>query len=118
MKSTVLAGVTAAAIGVLIGNQLPRSIISTPVSITTFKINIPFEQWAAGFDSKESDKLHKANNIKPLYRGVNISDPNQVVVVHQSNPGSVEKLLSENKRMIESTGHIMKTTQTSNWSFE
>ncbi len=118
MRTTAIAGVAATAIGVLIGNQLPRRIVSAPVSITTFKIKVPFKQWAAGFDSKEADQMHKANGIKPLFRGVNIADPTNVVVIHQSKPGSVEKILSENKKMMEASGQIMRTTKTTNWSFQ
>ena len=114
MKNTLIIGVLAASIGVFAGNQLPRKVVSAPVSITTFKIKVPFDQWAKGFDSKEANNMHKENNLKPLFRGVNINDPTKVVVIHQSNPGEVEKLLSKNKEMIESTGHIRRTTKTTN----
>ena len=118
MRTTAIVGVAAAAIGVLVGSQLPRGVVSAPVSITTFKIKVPFNQWAAGFDSKEADQMHKANKIKPLFRGVNIDNPRQVVVIHQSKPGSVETILTENQKMMEAGGHIMRTTQTTNWSFQ
>ncbi|WP_320667471.1 DUF3764 family protein [Prochlorococcus sp. MIT 1307] len=118
MRTTTIVGVAAAAIGVLTGSQLPSGVVSAPISITTFKIKVPFDQWASGFDSKEADQMHKANSIKPLFRGVNIDDPSQVVVIHQSRPGSVEKILSENKKMMEAGGHIMRTTQTTNWVFQ
>ncbi len=118
MKTTTIVGIAAAAIGVLVGSQLPRGVVSAPVSITTFKIKVPFDQWAAGFDSKEADQMHKANAIKPLFRGINIDDPTKVVVIHQSEPGSVERILTENKEMMEAGGHIMRTTRTTNWSFQ
>ena len=118
MKTTVIVGVATAAIGVLVGIQLPRGVISEPVSITTFKIKIPFHKWAAGFDSKEAHKMHKKNDINPIFRGVRLDDPRQVVVIHQSKPGAVEQLLSANKKMIESTGHVLWTTETTNWSFK
>ncbi len=118
MKITVLFAVGSAAIGVLVGIQLPKGVVSKPVSITTFNIEVPFDQWAAGFDSKDSDKIHKSNQINPIFRGVDINDPSRVVVIHQSKPGSVEKLLLDNKEMIESAGHIMRTTNITNWSFQ
>lgn len=118
MRDAAIIGVASAAIGILIGSQLPRGIVSTPVSITTFKIKVPFDQWAEGFDSKEANRIHKDNAIKPLYRGVSIGNPTKVVVIHQSRPGSVEKILSENKKMMESGGHIIRTTQTTNWAFQ
>ena len=114
MRTTAIVGVATAAIGVLIGSQLPRGMASAPVSITTFKIKVPFNQWAAGFDSKEADQMHKANAIKPLFRGVNIDDPTKVVVIHQSKPSSVERILTENKKMIEPGGLIIRTNQTTN----
>ena len=118
MKTTTIVGVAAAAIGVLVGSQFPRGVVSGPVSITTFKIKVPFDKWAAGFDGKEAESMHEKYSIKPLFRGVSIDDNSKVVVIHQSNPGSVEKILSENKEMIEAGGHIMKTTRISNWSFK
>ncbi len=118
MRTTAIVGVVAVAIGALVGSQLPRGVVVAPVSITTFKIKVPFNQWAAGFDSKEADQMHKANDIKPLFRGVNIDDPTKVVVIHQSKPGSVERILSDNQKMIEAGGHIIRTTKTTNWDFE
>ncbi len=117
MKTAAIV-VIAAAVGVFAGTQLPRGKVFGPVSITTFKIKVPFDQWAASFDSKEAGKMHKANNIKPLYRGHGTEDKNQVVVIHQSEPGVVEKILTKNKKMIEDGGHIMWTTNTSNWLAE
>ena len=118
MKTFVIVGAVSAAIGIFVGTHLPRGVVSNPVSITTFKIKIPFDQWVAGFDSKDAEKMHRANAIKPIFRGVSILDPTQVVVIHESKPGAVQKLLSDNKEMIESTGHIMRTTKISNWSFQ
>ncbi len=118
MKTNVIVAVASSAVGLLVGTQLPRDVVTEPVSITTFKISVPFDQWAEAFDSKETGKMHKINNIKPLFRGVSIDNRDQVVVIHQSQPGVVKKLLSDNAEMIESLGHIMRTTKTSNWSFQ
>ncbi len=118
MKLTAIVGVAAAIIGALVGTQIPGGVVSGPVSITTFKIEIPFEEWAAGFDSKEVDKMHKSNYIKPMFRGVSSDDPSQVVVIHESEEGVAEKFLFDNREMIEASGHIMRTTRTSNWSFQ
>ena len=116
MKTTAIVGIASALIGMFIGTQLPKGITSETASITTFKIKVPFDQWAKGFDSKEATKIHKANDIKPFFRGVNINDPAQVIVIHQAKPGVVEKFLSENKEMIESSGHIVRTSRVTNWS--
>ena len=117
MKLSKIVGAAAfSAIGLLVGTQLPRGVVSGPISITTFKIKVPFDQWSREFDSKETREMHKANNIKPLFRGFSNNNPSQVVVIHQSKPGVVKRILSENKSVIEATGHIMKTTSTSNWN--
>ena len=118
MKTVAIVGILSATLGVLAGSQIPRRVVSSPLSIITFKIKVPFDQWALGFDSKEAEQMHKANNISPLFRGVNVKNPSRVVVIHQSNPGSVKRFLEENKEIIESSGHVMSTTQISNWSFE
>ena len=39
-------------------------------TVFTFKISVPFTDWAKGFDSAEVVAMHEANSIKPLYRGV------------------------------------------------
>ncbi len=113
--SKIVCAAAFSAIGLLVGSQLPRGILSGPVSITTFKIKVPFDQWSKEFDSNETRKIHKVNNIKPIFRGFSNINPNQVVVIHQSKPGVVKRIFSENKVIIESSGHIMKTTSTSNW---
>ena len=118
MKKSIVIGLSAASIGFLIGNQQNKNLVKEPVSIITFTIKVPFEQWAEGFDSKEAKRLHKANQIKPLFRGVSTKNPTKVVVIHQSDPDSVDRILTENKEMIEAGGHIMKTTRISNWSFD
>ncbi len=115
MKTTALIGLTTL-LGVFIGYQIPRGIVSGTVSITTFNINVPFEKWATGFDSKEASKVHVSNELKPLFRGVSVDNPRQVVVIHQSKPGSVKQFLTDNREMIEASGHIYRSTQTSDWS--
>ena len=117
MKITFLASTAAAAIGIVLGTQLPNSteLIKGPVSVVSFRINGPFDKWAKGFDSKEAAKLHQTNGIKPLYRGFRLDDPNQVIVIHQSEPGVIERVLTNNKEMIESTGHLMRTTRITSW---
>ena len=86
MQISKIAGLAAfAAIGLIVGTQLPSGVVSGPVSITTFKIKVPFEKWSKEFDSQETTKMHKANDIRPLFRGVSTENPQQVVVIHQSN---------------------------------
>ena len=61
--------------------------MSLETTIFTFKISVPFEEWAKGFDSPDVDALHKANAVTPLYRGVSKDNPQSVVVVHQAEDG-------------------------------
>ena len=39
--------------------------MSLETTIFTFKISVPFEEWAKGFDSPDVDALHKANAVTP-----------------------------------------------------
>ncbi len=118
MKSTAIVAILAAALGLFAGKHIPRGVVYKPLSVTTFRIKVPFNKWASVFDSKEARKMHNDNGIKPIFRGKSTNDPNQVIVIHQSEPGSVEELLSENRENIEKSGHIMRTTRTSNWSYK
>ena len=42
-------------------------------TVLTFKIESTFEEWAAIFDSEEADRRHSEFDIKPIFRGVNLS---------------------------------------------
>ena len=44
-------------------------------TIFTFKISVPFEEWAKAFDGPDVIGLHKANVVKPLDRAVSKDDP-------------------------------------------
>tara|TARA_Y100001968_G_scaffold312418_1_gene335573 strand:- start:518 stop:874 length:357 start_codon:yes stop_codon:yes gene_type:complete len=118
MKITTILSITSFAIGVCIGSQLPSVLVEGPVTISTFKINSSFNEWANRFDSKEVGQAHKEYGINPLFRGVNRKDPTHVVVIHKSNPGSFEKFLSNKEFIIYSSGHILNTTVTTDWSFD
>ena len=118
MKTTVIVGLAAALSGIAIGTQLPKgeSISSGATSVITFRINVPFDQWAAGFDSKEAEEVNKSAGIRPLYRGVSTNDPSKVIVVHQAEPGIVKTMLDSNSDLVEASGHIMRSTRISNWN--
>ncbi len=118
MKKTALVGVAALSIGILIGSQIPRGLQTGPISITTFKLKVPFKEWADNFDSKEASKKHREYKIYPIFRGISTEKPRQVIVIHKSKPGVVKSFLIENQKMIESTGHIIRTTRTSDWKPE
>ena len=79
-------------------------------TIFTFKISVPFEEWANGFDSPEVESLHKVNAVKPLYRGVDKDDPQSVVVVHQAEEGIAKAFFEASREAVEATGHIYDST--------
>ncbi len=70
-------------------------------TVFTFKISVPFTDWAKGFDSAEVVAMHEANSIKPLYRGVSI---------HQAEEGVAKAFFEASKEAVEATGHIYNST--------
>ncbi len=87
-------------------------------TICTFKLSIPFAQWAAIFDSEGVSKMHAAAGVKPLYRGISTEDSSKAVVIHQAAPGVATKLMEDNKALIESSGHIWDSTELSTYTTE
>ena len=79
-------------------------------TVFTFKISVPFADWAKGFDSAEVVALHKANAIQPLYRGVCKDDPESVVVIHQEEEGVARAFFEVSREAVEATGHIYDST--------
>ena len=94
--------------------------MATETTVFTFKIKNTFEEWVEIFDSKEIEEFHKNAGIKPLYRGQSITDPQEVMVIHQANEGVVKHVFSdpETIKNIESSGHIYSTTKTTSWYSE
>lgn len=94
--------------------------MATETTVLTFKISNTFEEWVRTFDSKEIDEFHKSVGINPIYRGKGITDPQEVVVIHQAEEGVVRQILSdpETIKKIENSGHIYSTTKTSSWYAE
>ena len=84
-------------------------------SVFTFKISVPFEQWAAVFDSKDVAELHVANGVKPLYRGISKDKSNEVIVIHQAEAGVAKTFFDANRELIEAGGHIWDSTKVSYW---
>ena len=91
--------------------------MSTETTVFTFRISNTFEEWVKVFDSKEIDEFHKNVGIKPVYRGKSITDPQEVIVIHQAEEGVVKHVFSdpETIKNIENSGHIYSTTKTTSW---
>ena len=92
--------------------------MSTETTVFTFRISNTFEEWVKVFDSKEIDEFHKSVGIQPIYRGKSITDPQEVIVIHQAEEGVVKHVFSdpETIRNVENSGHIYSTTKTTSWN--
>ena len=91
--------------------------MTTETTVFKFNISNKFEEWAEIFDSKETQEFHKSVGIKPLFRGKSITDPQEVIVIHQAEEGVVKHVFSdpETIKIIEKSGHIYNTTKTTSW---
>ena len=57
--------------------------MSLETNVFTFKIKVPFEQWAEVYDSEENLQIYKELSITCLYKGVKKDDPNSVILIEQ-----------------------------------
>ena len=79
-------------------------------TVWNFSLSVPFEQWAAIYDSEDVTKMHESVGIKSLFRGVSKDDPSKVCAVQQAPVGAAQKLFEDNKEMIAGAGHIIEST--------
>ena len=86
-------------------------------TVFTFKISNTFEEWVKIFDSSEINDFHKSVGLFPIYRGKNLSDPQEVIVIHQAEEGIAKDIFSdpETIKNIEAGGHIFSTTKITSW---
>ena len=49
--------------------------MSLETTVFTFKISVPFEEWAEVYDSQENIQMNKECGIVCLYKGVKKDDP-------------------------------------------
>ena len=89
-------------------------------TIFTFKISNTFKEWVKIFDSQEIDLFHKSVGLLPLYRGKSLTDPREVIVIHQAEEGVAKHVFSdpETIKNIEAGGHIYNTTKITSWLSE
>ena len=78
----------------------------------SFKISVPFDEWAAVYDSQENIKINKERGIVCLYRGVKKDDPTIVILIEQGEEGKSIAMFEDPavKPLIESPGHIYDST--------
>ena len=79
-------------------------------TVWTFNLSVPFEEWAAIYDSEDVKKMHAAVGLRSLFRGVSKDDPNKVCAIHQAPTGVAQQIFEDNKEMIRSAGHIIEST--------
>ena len=94
--------------------------MATETTVFKFSISNTFEEWVKIFDSKETQEFHKSVGIKPLFRGKNISNPQEVIVIHQAEEGIIKHVFSDPSTIknIEKSGHIYSSTKTTSWYSE
>ena len=61
--------------------------MSLETTVFTFKISVPFEEWAKVYDSKENIQMNKERGIVCLYKGVKKNDPTSVILIEQGEEG-------------------------------
>ena len=79
-------------------------------TIWTFKLSVPFETWAAIYDSEDVAKMHEAVGIRSIFRGVSKDDPSKICAIQQAPIGVAQKIFEDNKEMIRNSGHIIEST--------
>ncbi len=86
--------------------------MSLETTVFTFKIRVPFEDWAAVYDSKENIQMNKDRGIICLYKGVKKDDPTSVILIEQGEEGKSIDMFKDPtvKPLIESAGHIYDST--------
>ena len=61
--------------------------MSLETTVFTFKISVPFEEWAAVYDSQENIQMNKERGIVCLYKGIKKDDPTSVILIEQGEEG-------------------------------
>ena len=79
-------------------------------TVFTFKISVPFQEWAKAFDSEDVAKMHDAYAVTSLYRGFSKNDSQEVIVIHQAKEGVAKAMFEASREPIEAGGHIWDST--------
>ena len=91
--------------------------MSLETTVFTFKISVPFEEWAAVYDSDENIQMNKDRQIICLYKGVKKDDPSSVILIEQGEEGKSIAMFEdpEVRPLIEGAGHIYDSTVISSY---
>ncbi|WP_269605984.1 DUF3764 family protein [Prochlorococcus marinus] len=81
-------------------------------TVFSFKISVPFEQWAAVYDIEENKQLMKEEKVVCIYRERKKEDPSSAVVIEQAEEGKSIAMFSnpEVRTLIEDAGDIYDST--------
>ena len=101
----------------MFGHNQELSMSSVVTSVFTFEVGIPFEEWAAIFDSEEATKRHREFKIQPLYRGCNRDNSQEIIVIHQHPEGNIEKFIEANGDWMSSHKVDLSTMKQTAWSW-
>ena len=82
--------------------------MSLETTVFKFKISVPFQKWAAVYDSQENIQMNKERGIVCLYKGVKKEDPTSIILIEQGEEGKSIAMFEDPsvKPLIESAGHI------------
>ena len=91
--------------------------MSLKTTVFTFKISVPFEEWATVYDSEENIQMNKDRGIICIYKGVKKNEPNSVILIEQGEAGKSIAMFEDPtvKPLIESAGHIYDSTVISSY---
>ena len=86
--------------------------MSLETTVFTFKISVPFEEWAAVYDSQENIQMNKERGIFCLFKGVKKDDPTSLILIEQDEESKSIAMFEDPavKPLIESSGHIYDST--------
>ena len=86
--------------------------MSLETTVFTFKISVPFEEWASVYESQENIQMNKESGIVCLYKGVKKDYPTSVIFIEQGEEGKSIAMFEDPvvKTLIESAGHIYDST--------
>ncbi len=91
--------------------------MSLETTVYTFKINVPFAEWASVYDSEENLHMNEERGIICLYKGVQKDDPTSVILIEQGEEGKSIAMFEDPavKPLIEGAGHIYDSTVISSY---
>ena len=91
--------------------------MSIETTVFTFKISVPFDEWAAVYDSQENIQMNKKSGFICLYNGVEKDDPTSVILIeHCEEAKSIAMFEGPAlKPLINSAVHIYDSTVISSY---